>query len=143
MPYLGSVLIKLRHLYSDEGPSNVQRMVKGGCGRWQPRLRKMGLEMTAEWKRLNEGSQERKMALTAERVLETLRRISDEDAAILGFDNHFARPEWMVITVLPVPPMAVRPCVLMFNGSGRAHDDLTHKLADIVKVCALRSTVML
>lgn len=115
----------------------MQRIVKGGCGRWQPRLRKVGLEVTAEWKRLNEGSQERKVALTAERVLEILRRISDEDATVLGFDVRLARPEWMLITVLPVPPMAVRPCVLMFNGSGRAHDDLTHKLADVVKVLSL------
>ena len=31
-----------------------------------------------------------------------------------------------------MPPLAVRPAVVMF-GSARNQDDLTHKLADIVK----------
>lgn len=47
-------------------------------------------------------------------------------------DPKFARPDWMVCTVLPVPPLAVRPAVVMF-GSARNQDDLTHKLADIIK----------
>ena len=33
---------------------------------------------------------------------------------------------------ISVPPLAVRPAVVMF-GSARNQDDLTHKLADIVK----------
>ncbi|RMC22843.1 hypothetical protein DUI87_00149 [Hirundo rustica rustica] len=48
-------------------------------------------------------------------------------------DPKFARPEWMVCTVLPVPPLSVRPAVVM-QGSARNQDDLTHKLADIVKI---------
>ena len=47
-------------------------------------------------------------------------------------DPKYARPDWMVITVIPVPPLAVRPAVVMF-GSARNQDDLTHKLSDIVK----------
>lgn len=38
----------------------------------------------------------------------------------------------MLVTVLPVPPLSVRPAVVM-NGSAKNQDDLTHKLADIVK----------
>lgn len=49
-----------------------------------------------------------------------------------GFNSRFARPDWMICLVLPVPPLAVRPAVVTF-GSARNQDDLTHKLSDIVK----------
>lgn len=47
-------------------------------------------------------------------------------------DPKFARPDWMIVTVLPVPPLPVRPAVVMY-GSAKNQDDLTHKLADIIK----------
>lgn len=47
----------------------------GGCGRYQPNLRRVGLDVTAEWKHVNEDSQEKKIALTAERVWEILKHI--------------------------------------------------------------------
>ncbi|KAG7265939.1 hypothetical protein CRUP_036132 [Coryphaenoides rupestris] len=105
----------------------------GGCGRYQPRIRRSGLELYAEWKHVNEDSQEKKILLNPERVHEIFKRISDEEDVILGMDPKFARPEWMIVTVLPVPPLAVRPAVVM-QGSARNQDDLTHKLADIVKI---------
>nr|KAG5699614.1 hypothetical protein BaRGS_000730 [Batillaria attramentaria] len=40
-----------------------------GCGRFQPKFKKKGLELIAEWKDVNEDNQERKMAVTADRVL--------------------------------------------------------------------------
>ena len=58
--------------------------------------------------------------------------ITDEECYLLGMDPKFARPDWMVITMLPVPPLSVRPAVVMY-GSARNQDDLTHKLADIIK----------
>uniref|UniRef100_A0A671PGW1 DNA-directed RNA polymerase subunit n=1 Tax=Sinocyclocheilus anshuiensis TaxID=1608454 RepID=A0A671PGW1_9TELE len=105
----------------------------GGCGRYQPRIRRSGLELYAEWKHVNEDSQEKKILLNPERVHEIFKRISDEEDMILGMDPKYARPEWMIVTVLPVPPLAVRPAVVM-QGSARNQDDLTHKLADIVKI---------
>lgn len=104
----------------------------GGCGRYQPSIRRSGLDLTAEWKHMNEDSQEKKIVLTAERVWEILKHVSEEECVIMGMDPRFAKPDWMLITVLPVPPLAVRPAVVMF-GSARNQDDLTHKLADIVK----------
>jgi len=91
-----------------------------GCGRFQPKIRKAGLELTAEWsdKKRNDDSQDKKIVLTAERVLEVFKNISDEDCAILGMDPKFARPDWMIVTVLPVPPLPVRPAVVM-HGSAR------------------------
>ena len=78
--------------------------------------------------------EESKMELSAERVHEILRRISDEDVRVLGLDPEFARPDWMVITAMPVPPPAVRPSVAM--DGGRSEDDCTHKLSEIVRANA-------
>ncbi|XP_076336415.1 RNA polymerase II subunit RpII215 [Tachypleus tridentatus] len=110
----------------------TKKLGHGGCGRYQPKIRKSGLDLTAEWKHVNEDSQEKKIQLSAERVWEIFKHISDEECHILGMDPRFARPDWMLVTVLPVPPLPVRPAVVMF-GSARNQDDLTHKLADIVK----------
>ncbi|EFX79689.1 hypothetical protein DAPPUDRAFT_244676 [Daphnia pulex] len=103
-----------------------------GCGRYQPKIRRQGLELIGEWKHVDEDWQETNLVLTAGRVWEIFKHISDEDCLILGMDPKYARPEWMIITRLPVPPPAVRPAVAM-PGSARKQDDLTRKLADIVK----------
>lgn len=90
----------------------------GGCGRYQPRIRRSGLELYAEWKHVNEDSQEKKILLSPERVHEIFKRISDEECFVLGMEPRYARPEWMIVTVLPVPPLSVRPAVVM-QGSAR------------------------
>ncbi|KAI0233692.1 DNA-directed RNA polymerase II subunit RPB1 [Lamellibrachia satsuma] len=117
---------------NSQNPDENKKLTHGGCGRYQPAIRRKGLELTAEWKHVNEESQEKKIVLTAERVHEIFKRISDEDSLALGLNIVQSRPDWMVITVLPVPPLCVRPAVVMF-GSARNQDDLTHKLADIIK----------
>ena len=74
-----------------------------------------------------------KEILTAEKVLQILKRISNEDAEALGFSaNEKSRPEHLICTVLPVPPPAVRPSVRNDVGQ-RSEDDLTHKLSMIIK----------
>ena len=83
----------------------------GGCGRYQPNIRRAGLELSCEWKHVNEDTQEKKMALTAEKAHEIFRNITDEECYVLGMDPKFARPDWMVCTVLPIAPLAVRPAV--------------------------------
>src|SRR3989338_5338716 len=62
-----------------------------------------------------------------------LERINDQDIAFLGLDPKFARPEWMVLNVLPVPPVTIRPSITLETGE-RSEDDLTHKLGDIVRI---------
>uniref|UniRef100_A0A1I8JBC4 DNA-directed RNA polymerase subunit n=1 Tax=Macrostomum lignano TaxID=282301 RepID=A0A1I8JBC4_9PLAT len=106
--------------------------VRSGCSRYQPKIRKTGLDLSAEWNKVNDESQERKIALSAERVLEIFKRISDDDCHVLGMNVRFARPDWMITTVLPVPPLPVRPAVVM-HGAAKNQDDLTHKLSDIIK----------
>ena len=59
--------------------------------------------------------------------------IPDEDVAVLGIDPERSRPEWMVLTVLPVPPVTARPSITLDNGQ-RSEDDLTHKLVDIIRI---------
>jgi RNA polymerase Rpb1, domain 1 len=44
--------------------------------------------------------------------------MTDEDCRALGFNPAYARPDWMVLTVMPVPPPPVRPSVLI-DGSNR------------------------
>ena len=71
--------------------------------------------------------------LTPSEVRERLERITDEDAFILGVNSDVARPEWLVLTVLPVPPVTVRPSITLDTGE-RSEDDLTHKLVDILRI---------
>lgn len=71
--------------------------------------------------------------LTPIEVRERLEKIPDADVKLLGLDPESARPEWMVCTVLPIPPVTVRPSIFLESGI-RAEDDLTHKLADIVRI---------
>ena len=70
--------------------------------------------------------------LTGEKVYDILKRISDDDCRLVGLDPNWSRPDWMLLTVMPVPPPHVRPAVDM-DGMGRCEDDLTHKLADIIR----------
>lgn len=72
--------------------------------------------------------------LTPDLVYDILKNISDTDCMIMGIDPTKSRPEVMIHKIFPVPPVAVRPSVKAdFIGSGTMEDDLTHKLADIVK----------
>ncbi len=71
--------------------------------------------------------------LTASEVRERLEKISDEDSYVLGVNPEVARPEWLVLTVLPVPPVTVRPSIILDTGE-RSEDDLTHKLVDILRI---------
>ena len=122
-----------------------------GCGAKQPDKvqRTENIRILMEWKDLDaaggvglggggvglgggESATTRQQVFAAEDVLRILRRITDEHCEALGFHPRYNRPEWMVCTVLPVPPPAVRPSVRNDTGA-RSEDDLTHKLSDIVK----------
>lgn len=70
--------------------------------------------------------------LQPEIVLRCFQRITDEHVTMIGFNPKFSRPNWMICTVLAVPPLTVRPSVVM-DDNQRMEDDLTHKLIDIVR----------
>jgi len=69
--------------------------------------------------------------LTSEEVRQRLERIADEDVA--KFKIRGGRPEWLILTILPVPPVTVRPSITLETGE-RSEDDLTHKLVDVVRI---------
>ena len=71
--------------------------------------------------------------ITPKEVRARLERIPDEDVRDLGLEPKFGRPEWMVLTVLPVPPVQVRPSITLDSGE-RSEDDLTHKLVDVLRI---------
>ena len=71
--------------------------------------------------------------LTPQDIRERLERIPDEDLITLGMDPATCRPEWMVLTVLAVPPVTVRPSITLDSGD-RSEDDLTHKLVDVIRI---------
>jgi DNA-directed RNA polymerase II subunit RPB1 len=76
-----------------------------------------------------------KKVVTPEMALNIFRRMKDEEMIDIGLNISQARPEWMIITVLPVPPPPVRPSISM-DGTGtgmRNEDDLTYKLGDIIR----------
>ena len=71
--------------------------------------------------------------ITSSEVREILEKIPNEDCTLLGINPEVARPEWMILTVLPVPPVTVRPSITLESGE-RSEDDLTHKLVDIIRI---------
>jgi DNA-directed RNA polymerase II subunit RPB1 len=114
-----------------------------GCGARQPhRYHDEDLcRIVAEWKGLTGEAAVAGTDGTVRRFLEPeyvhrlLRRISDEDVDFMGFNRLWCRPDWMMCTVLPIPPPQVRPSVLQDNNQ-RSEDDLTQKLIDIIKTNA-------
>ncbi len=66
-------------------------------------------------------------------IREWLEKIHNEDCELMGINPEKARPEWMIWTVLPVPPVVIRPSITLESGV-RSEDDLTHKLVDIIRI---------
>lgn len=69
--------------------------------------------------------------LTQEEIRQRLERMTDEDVKLFKING--GRPEWYVLTLLPVPPVTVRPSITLETGE-RSEDDLTHKLVDVVRI---------
>jgi DNA-directed RNA polymerase II subunit RPB1 len=121
-------------------PKEASKKVShGGCGNIQPEVRQSALQLTGTWKvpkdEDGEGSQSEKRTITPEMALHVFKSISTSEIFDLGLSNDYAKPEWMIITVLPVPPPPVRPSISM-DGTGqgmRGEDDLTYKLGDIIR----------
>jgi len=71
--------------------------------------------------------------LLPSQIRERLERIPDHDVKLLGINPKVARPEWCVLTVLPVPPVTTRPSITLETGE-RSEDDLTHKMVDVLRI---------
>ena len=66
-------------------------------------------------------------------IRERFSQIIDDDLNLLSYDPVTARPEWFILQALPVPPVTVRPSIILETGI-RSEDDLTHKMVDIIRV---------
>lgn len=64
-------------------------------------------------------------------VRERFEKIPMEDLELIGLKK--MRPEWLILTLLPIPPVTVRPSITLESGE-RSEDDLTHKLVDIIRI---------
>lgn len=74
--------------------------------------------------------------LTPLRVLNILKKVPNTDVELLGMDPHSGgRPEYMIWTHIPAPPVAIRPSVAQETAS--TEDDITNKLGDIIQVSTL------
>ncbi|MBU1112192.1 MAG: DNA-directed RNA polymerase subunit A', partial [Nanoarchaeota archaeon] len=62
-----------------------------------------------------------------------LERVFEEDLPLFGFNTKTVRPEWLILTVLAIPPVTMRPSITLQSGE-RSEDDLTHKLGDVVRI---------
>ena len=72
------------------------------------------------------------------RVLALFSAVSDEDCELLALAG---RPEGLVMTHLPVPPVCIRPSVEMDTGGGTNEDDITMKLmVGVAMSCPLTCT---
>jgi len=108
-----------------------------GCGYKQPS--KIGIEqfstLIATWENVDvEGSKETITSrLTPEIVQKMFRRISNDDVYFMGYHPKWSRPDWMICSVLPVPPPVMRPSV-KHDAQQRSEDDLTTIYANIIKI---------
>ncbi|MHA2390361.1 MAG: DNA-directed RNA polymerase subunit A' [Promethearchaeota archaeon] len=71
--------------------------------------------------------------ITPIEILERLKKMTDIDLRILGISPENARLEWVIFTVLPIPPVCARPSITLDSGI-RSEDDLTHKLVDVIRI---------
>lgn len=121
------------------GISRCGQETEDGCGAVQPdRYLRDGIaRITAEWVdtlKAAEGAAEKSkvtQVLEVEYVLRLFRRMTDEDVDFMGLSRFWCRPDWMICSVLPIPPPQVRPSVIQDNNQ-RSEDDLTHKLFEII-----------
>jgi len=65
-------------------------------------------------------------------IRERLTQVSESELKKIGINPLTCRPEWAVLTALLVPPVTVRPSIILESGE-RSEDDLTHKLSDIIR----------
>jgi len=64
-------------------------------------------------------------------IRERFEKIPNQDLRRINMRG--GRPEWLIITLFPVPPVTMRPSITL-EGGERSEDDLTHKLVDIVRI---------
>ncbi|KAL5409897.1 hypothetical protein PMIN06_008091 [Paraphaeosphaeria minitans] len=134
-------LSKTRKVCDNEIPKEKTAVHHGGCGNRMPdTIKKEGMNLWATYKpRKDEedppNKDNDKKLIKPQEAQNILKSMTENTMSLLGLNVDYARPEWMVLTVLPVPPPPVRPSISV-DGTGqgaRGEDDLTYKLGDIIR----------
>eukprot|EP00526_Cylindrotheca_closterium_P003203 CAMPEP_0113639728 /NCGR_PEP_ID=MMETSP0017_2-20120614/20848_1 /TAXON_ID=2856 /ORGANISM="Cylindrotheca closterium" /LENGTH=1628 /DNA_ID=CAMNT_0000550969 /DNA_START=136 /DNA_END=5019 /DNA_ORIENTATION=+ /assembly_acc=CAM_ASM_000147 len=106
------------------------------CQGIQPKITKVGLHLEIELQdqTATHGATggDSKQFLSGEAVVKLFQTMREEDMKVLGLDVSHARPDWLLCQVLPVPPLHVRPSVVV-GGQAASEDDLTHQLVNVIK----------
>lgn len=96
------------------------------CPHCKAKQKKLGLEKPTTFL-------EEEKRISPIEIRARLEKIPDADCEIFGLKVPHVRPEWMVLTILPIPPVTMRPSITLESGE-RSEDDLTHKMGDIVRI---------
>ena len=64
-------------------------------------------------------------------IRERFKEIPDDITAKIGMEG--GRPEDLILTHIPVPPVTMRPSITLETGE-RSEDDITHKLVDVIRI---------
>ncbi|MBI2151311.1 DNA-directed RNA polymerase subunit A', partial [Candidatus Woesearchaeota archaeon] len=105
----------------------TKHKVKDKCPHCTKKLEKIRLEKPYNF-------YENEIRLTPIEIRARLEKISSEDLELFGLNTKSGlRPEWMILTVIAIPPVTMRPSITLESGE-RSEDDLTHKLGDIVRI---------
>ncbi len=141
--YTSTVLIDKETFGSKKGKKNmlkeISRIAKTlkKCpvtGKKLPNYTKEGVKIAIDFG-------DSKQIISPTEVYNIFEKISDEDVEYLGMNPKYARPEWLLLKTIPVPPPHVRPSVYM-SSSQKCDDDLTTKLNEIVKTnIALKNAI--
>lgn len=105
-----------------------------GCGRTQPTYKMSNgyyIEVSETVMKNNLPTQSTYI-LKPSQAIDILSKISDQDMVLLGGDPLDSRLEWMVCTILPVPPYCMRPNNYAAS-KAESGDDITYKLCEILK----------
>lgn len=155
---LKCVCYKCSHLLVDRNDPNIINGLKGkkgkhrfkyvkdlkkasecpNCGTNQPawgkgKERNRVAQIVATFGSARDPAAEReKVTFNTEVIYYILKNITDEDCILMGYDPRYTRPDWMIWTVMPIPPPTMRPTIKLDNGQS-SEDDLTSILNDIIK----------
>ncbi|KAI6356945.1 hypothetical protein MCOR25_007789 [Pyricularia grisea] len=118
--------------------TGIEKVPHGGCGSTHPDIRKKALQLYAKVEEAREEGMKKEVKdklITPEQAHHILKHIPEDDLWKMGLNKDYARPEWLIVTVLPVPPPPVRPSISVDGTSQgmRSEDDLTYKLGDIIR----------
>ncbi len=132
---IDSNIDKLNEIESEEGLVGRRKMIAdiitslrtiNKCPHCKARQQKITIEKPTTFL-------ENEKRLSPIEIRTRLEKIPDEDMEVFGLNPKHIRPEWTVLTVLPIPPVTMRPSITLESGE-RSEDDLTHKLGDIVRI---------